>query len=94
MLVRIVKLNFKKESITEFLQIFEGHRESIKSFNGFLSLELYREKLSSEVFFTYSHWEDEAALQNYRESEYFRDIWSKTKKLFSDKPEAWSLEKT
>lgn len=93
MLVRIVKLTFKNENIADFLQIFEGHREGIKIFKGFSSLELYQEKINPEVFFTYSHWEDEAALENYRKSEYFRDIWSRTKILFSDKPEAWSLQK-
>lgn len=93
MLVRIVKLTFKKENIPDFLQIFKRHRESIKVFEGFSSLDLYQEKLNPEVFFTYSHWEDEAALENYRDSEYFRDIWSRTKLLFADKPEAWSLEK-
>lgn len=93
MLVRIVKLTFEEEKIDDFLQIFEPHREGIKKFDGFLSLELFQEKTKKATFFTYSHWKDEAALENYRKSVYFRDIWSRTKLLFADKPEAWSLEK-
>ena len=93
MLVRIVKLTFKEESISDFLEIFEKHREGIKSFEGFSSIELLQAKSNERMFFTYSHWKDEAALENYRKSKYFKDIWSSVKLLFSDKPEAWSSEK-
>ena len=93
MLVRIVKLTFKQECIADFLQIYEGHREDIKSFDGFSSIELFKEVSNHQVLFTYSIWEDETALENYRTSTYFRDVWSRTKILFSAKAEAWSLEK-
>jgi heme-degrading monooxygenase HmoA len=45
------------------------------------------------VFFTYSYWETEQDLENYRNSELFDTVWSFTKKLFNDKPEAWSVDK-
>jgi len=45
------------------------------------------------VFFTYSYWNDESDLENYRKSELFKNIWSATKKNFSAKPEAWSVHK-
>lgn len=93
MLVRIVKLTFKQDCIADFLQIYEGHREDIKSFDGFSSIELFKEKSHPQVLFTHSIWVDEAALENYRASAYFRDIWLRTKILFSAKAEAWSLEK-
>ncbi|MEO9892380.1 antibiotic biosynthesis monooxygenase [Aurantibacter sp.] len=93
MLVRIVKLTFEEHHINDFLKIFEPHRTQIKSFDGFLFLELYQNKENPQIFFTHSHWEDESALNNYRNSDYFRTIWTKTKKLFAAKPEAWSLEK-
>jgi heme-degrading monooxygenase HmoA len=44
------------------------------------------------VFFTFSIWENEEALENYRQSELFRSTWSKTKVLFSDKPNAWTVD--
>ncbi len=59
----------------------------------FSSIELFKEKSNPRVLFTYSIWEDEANLENYRASVYFRDIWSRPKILFSAKAEAWSLEK-
>ncbi len=42
--------------------------------------------------FTYSYWESEAHLNTYRHSDLFRETWAKTKVLFADKPEAWSIE--
>jgi len=93
MLVRIVKLTFREDEIDTFLNIFKPHRVAIEKFDGFISLELLREKSNSKVFFTHSHWQNEAALENYRQSVYFREIWSKTKVLFADRPEAWSTQK-
>ncbi|MFZ0490789.1 MAG: antibiotic biosynthesis monooxygenase, partial [Salegentibacter sp.] len=36
---------------------------------------------------------DEAALENYRNSELFKEVWAKTKVFFNDRPEAWSVDK-
>lgn len=94
MLVRIVKLTFEKKQITRFKQIFKEHQKKIQDFEGFSFLELYQVKDRPNTFFTRSHWKDETALENYRNSEYFKKIWSETKVLFAAKPEAWSLEKT
>jgi heme-degrading monooxygenase HmoA len=43
------------------------------------------------VLFTFSIWDSEAALENYRQSDLFRDTWAKTKALFAEKAEAWSM---
>jgi len=32
-------------------------------------------------------------LEAYRQSELFKNVWSKTKPLFNDKPQAWSVDK-
>ncbi len=56
-------------------------------------LELYQDKNDQTIFFTYSYWETEQDLENYRNSELFFEIWTDTKKLFNNKPEAWSVEK-
>ncbi len=45
------------------------------------------------VLFTYSHWESEAALETYRHSELFAEVWAATKVLFNAKPEAWSVQR-
>ncbi|WP_299534581.1 antibiotic biosynthesis monooxygenase [Ulvibacterium sp.] len=93
MLVRIVKLTFKKENIASFERIFAETRQKIQAFKGCTLLELYQDMDNPAVFFTQSHWEDAKCLDDYRQSNLFRETWNKTKVLFDAKPEAWSLSK-
>lgn len=93
MLIRIVKMSFHLENIPAFLENFDLMKEKIRNAPGNRFLELYRDKNNPEVFFTYSFWEEESDLENYRNSELFYDVWQFTKKLFNDKPEAWSVDK-
>ncbi len=93
MLIRIVKLTFKQENISSFEAIFEETKEKIINFEGCSRLELYQDMQDPNIFFTYSHWENEAALEAYRNSDFFKTVWSKTKALFQEKPQAWSVNK-
>ena len=93
MFVRIVKLSFHQENIPAFLENFEAMKEKIRNAPGNRLLELYQDKDNPEIFFTYSYWEQESDLENYRHSELFQGVWSFTKKLFNAKPEAWSVDK-
>ncbi|WP_027137568.1 putative quinol monooxygenase [Gaetbulibacter saemankumensis] len=93
MLIRIVKMGFYKEHICTFLSNFDANREKIRAFEGCTFLELYQDKQESNIFFTYSYWRNETDLDKYRQSDLFKNVWSKTKPLFDRKPEAWSVEK-
>ena len=93
MLVRIVKLSFHEEKIPAFLENFELMKEKIRNAPGNRFLELYQDKNNKGIFFTYSYWETEEDLENYRNSELFYDVWTYTKQFFNDKPEAWSVDK-
>ena len=93
MLVRIVKMSFHEEKIPAFLENFELMKTQIRNAPGNRFLELYQDKNNKTIFFTYSYWETEDDLENYRKSELFNEVWSFTKKLFNDKPEAWSVDK-
>ena len=93
MLVRIVKLSFHPEHIPAFLENFELIKEKIRNAPGNRFLELYQDIANKSVFFTYSYWETEDDLENYRKSELFYNVWNYTKPFFNAKPEAWSVEK-
>jgi len=93
MLVRIVKMSFDPEHIDTFLDNFHSVKNNIRNFEGCRYLELYREQHNSNIFFTYSYWDDASCLETYRTSELFKKVWSQTKPLFNDKPQAWSVDK-
>jgi quinol monooxygenase YgiN len=92
MIKRIVKLTFQPERLPDFMAIFQGSKDKIRAFEGNLHLELLRDIAQQNVLFTLSHWEDEAALERYRQSELFQTTWARTKVLFADKPQAWTVE--
>ncbi len=93
MLVRIVKMTFKKESIVDFQEILKESKHKIRAYEGCLFLELLQDKANKKIFFTYSHWKDERYLDHYRNSDFFKGVWAKVKPLFAKKPEAWSMHK-
>ena len=86
-------MSFSEDRISEFLVNFEANKTHIRNFEGCQYLELYRDKRNTNVFFTYSYWKNEASLEAYRQSDLFKNVWSKTKPLFNDKPQAWSVDK-
>jgi hypothetical protein len=93
MVKRIVKMTFQPALVDEFLAIFEESSPKIRLFPGCLHLELWRStETGTAVLFTYSHWESEQALQEYRQSALFSTTWARTKVLFAAKPEAWTVE--
>ena len=43
------------------------------------------------MFFTYSYWNSENDLNEYRNSELFAKVWAETKPMFAEKAQAWSV---
>jgi quinol monooxygenase YgiN len=86
-------MTFKTDKVDTFLTNFNENKEKIRNTNGCNFLELYRDKTNPNIFFTYSYWETAQDLENYRNSNLFKKVWKKTKVLFNDKPEAWSVDK-
>lgn len=93
MLTRIVKMTFQENEIETFKKVFQENGNKIRSSKGCLSVDLMQDIKQKNIFFTYSIWESEQDLNNYRMSDLFREVWANTKILFADKPQAWSLKK-
>lgn len=92
MITRLVKLTIDKNKIADFEKIFVSNRDKIAGFPGCKSVKVMKDVNAPNIYFTYSIWESEEAINNYRSSELFGSIWPNAKKTFIDKPEAWSLE--
>ncbi|MCB0497832.1 MAG: antibiotic biosynthesis monooxygenase [Cyclobacteriaceae bacterium] len=92
MLIRIVRMTFDPAKVDDFLAIFNESKHKIRQMEGCSHLELMQDYNLPNSFSTYSIWQDETALNNYRDSEVFKDVWARTKALFSAKPIAFSLK--
>lgn len=93
MIKRIVKLHFREDAVQTFLEtVFEPSKTQIRAFPGCHSMELLRQVAQPNVLFTLSVWENADALERYRQSELFQNTWAKTKALFQERAEAWSVE--
>jgi quinol monooxygenase YgiN len=93
MLVRIVRMTFQPDKLADFHAIFDRSKAHIRAFPGNHHLELLRDPENPAVRMTYSLWESVDALESYRQSDLFRTTWAATKRLFAEKPIAFSGEK-
>ncbi len=93
MILRIVKMEFKKDSIDDFDALFQHYGSWIRATPGCLSLELHRDPGNPLIRYTHSTWDDPESLDAYRHGELFSVVWPETKALFGGRPQAFSLEK-
>jgi quinol monooxygenase YgiN len=91
MITRVVKMTFRPEMVNEFVQLLKINKSRIAGFKGCLHLEIFQTINNPCVFFTYSKWENEENLNEYRNSDLFEKVWGQTKIMFSEKPQAWTL---
>lgn len=92
MIVRIVKLTISEEYHSDFKLLLAENKSKIKAFKGCSKLEAYQDINEPNLFFTYSYWATEKDLNAYRDSDFFKGVWSRTKAFFCAKPEAWSVD--
>ena len=92
MITRIVKLTFAENKVQNFLAVFNENAHHIRSFKGCQSMTLLRDKQNTNLFFTYSIWQSENDLEQYRKSELFGKVWGTVKLYFSAKAEAWTCD--
>ena len=93
MIIRIVRMHFKKGEEAKFLALFDAHKDKIRAFAGCSHLELLKDIRDPQCFTTLSHWDQAHSLENYRQSTLFETVWRQVKPLFSKQTEAFSLEK-
>jgi autoinducer 2-degrading protein len=86
-------MEFEADKVPQFLTLFEKVKATIANFEGCTHVEVWQQANNPCVLFTYSHWENQNALDNYRHSDFFQRTWKITKALFTAKPIAWSVNK-
>lgn len=91
-MIRIVKLTFEENKITEFLTFFDSIKHIVNNFPGCNGMKLLQDIHNPAIIMTYSLWEGEQDLENYRVSPEFQRIWGTIKPWFATKAEAWSVD--
>ncbi len=91
MITRIVKMTFIPEKVDDFIKVFNESKDFIRSYPGCIQMQLLKDIQQDNIYYTYSNWESEEALNHYRNSSRFREIWMNTKVNFQEKAEATSL---
>jgi heme-degrading monooxygenase HmoA len=86
-------MTFQPEKVNDFLEIFHVSKDFIRNMPGCKYLELLTDVKHPNIYFTYSYWDSENDLNNYRASELFISVWKKTKVLFEERAEAWTVER-
>lgn len=90
-MIRIVKMTFEENKVDEFISYFNTINQVVNQFPGCRGMRLHRDLNPSNIIFTYSDWKAESDLENYRDSQAFKTIWSTIKPWFAEKAEAWSV---
>jgi quinol monooxygenase YgiN len=91
-MLRIVKLTFQPDKLSDFHTHFETVKWKVASFPGCKGMRLLVDKTNANIVFTYSEWESEGALESYRKSELFGTLWPTIKPWFEKSAEAWSVD--
>lgn len=93
MLIRIVRMHFTEAGVSEFLEIFDENKIAIRNSPGCSHLQLLKDAEDPNCFTTLSHWDGPDSLEKYRKSTLFGNVWGRVKTLFSERTQAFSLEK-
>ncbi len=86
-------MHFTEAGVDEFLQIFNANKEKIRNFPGCTHLQLLTDPDDPLCYTTLSHWNRPEDLENYRKSELFGSVWGRVKTLFSERTQAFTLER-
>lgn len=83
-------MTFHPDALDDFLVLFDASAPQIRAFPGCLHLELWQDAAFPNILTTYSLWDGPDALEAYRQSEFFRSTWARTRPLFAAPPRARS----
>lgn len=83
-------MHFREGQVDEFKKIFNDTRPKILEF-GCRHVELFGDLTEPNTLFTISRWDSQSDLDNYRNSALFEQVWKRTKVLFLNPANAWSL---
>nr|WP_262903421.1 antibiotic biosynthesis monooxygenase family protein [Hymenobacter psoromatis] len=89
----MVRLTLHPERVSDFLALFRASESHIRQQPGCRHLELWRDADQPHIYCTYSYWDDDTALDAYRRSALFGEVWPATKRLLAAPAQAFSSQR-
>lgn len=90
--IRIVRMEFEPGRSEAFDALFTLSQPKIEGFDGCRKVTLLKSSNEPDVRTTLSWWDHEEALNQYRQSTLFGEIWPATKAGFCSAPLAWTSD--
>ena len=90
--IRIVRMEFEQGRSEAFDALFTLSQSKIEAFDGCSKVTLLKSSNEPDVRTTLSWWDHEEALNLYRQSKLFGEIWPATKAGFCSAPLAWTSD--
>ncbi len=92
MIVRIVHMFFRPHALEQLMPLIHRQLRNVMSHPGCLAVKLFRDTSDPDHLCTFSIWEDQEALDDYRQSDHFIEVWSTLKSHFAKPPQAYSFK--
>ena len=86
-----MRLTLIPERVSDFLTLFRQSERRIRQQPGCRHLELWQDADQFYIYYTHSHWNDAAALDAYRRSALFGEVWPATKRLLAAPAQTFSV---
>ncbi len=90
MVSRLVELQLKAENIDKAKILLSDIAPQVKAMPGCSHLEILMDLHDRCHITTYSHWDSEADLDTYRQTDTFKNFWAEVKPMFAKPAKAWS----
>lgn len=92
MILRIVKIKIDEVKIDTFKLFMKNLRNEKLRLKGCLHFDYFHEKKNKNIYYTYTIWENEKHLNQYKKSELFKKVISTLNSLSIEEPRAWTIE--
>ncbi len=94
MITRIVILPVRASEEQDFIKLLTRSFGEVRNSTGCTALTFLRENSPEKNminYVTYSKWNNESDLENYRQSFFFKNVWPAVKQFLGAKPSAYTL---
>ncbi len=92
MILRVVKLKVDPRKMEAFQLFMENLHDEKLRLNGCLHFDFFNERQNPNIFYSYTIWEHEKFLKQYKKTDLFKEVVQTLRELCIDEPQAWTIQ--